>query len=236
MQVSEATIIRDVRVAIDENTKITPFTDDDGNVVDTATLEMEDIIKSKITDGINAVRKIAPLQYLEPARKASGEDWPVTWTDEEKGTGEVTLPDDYLRMVMFKMSDWAHAVTVLISPESAMYHQQFSDIRGVRGNASRPVAALGTDMATGKKVIQFFSCNSTDAKAELTYIIRCDGSTGSTESSENTESAGTYEVERGVYRAVILKIASLVAATYGNGDVMNLMNGLAQEQFTIHNA
>ena len=239
MQVSEATIIRDVRVAIDENTKITPFTDDDGNVVDTATLEMEEIIKSKIADGINAVRKVAPLQYLEPARKASGEDWPVTWTDEEKGTGEVTLPDDYLRMVMFKMSDWAHAVAGLISPESAMYHQQFSDIRGVRGNASRPVAALATDMATGKKVIQFFSCDSMDAKAELTYIIRCDGSSGS---SESTESSGIYEIyeiyeiEQGIYRAVVLKIASLVAATYGNGDVMSLMNGLAQEQFTIHNS
>ena len=54
MQVSEATIIKDVKVAIDENTSVAPFTDSDGNTLDPDTLEMEEIIKSKIADGVNA--------------------------------------------------------------------------------------------------------------------------------------------------------------------------------------
>lgn len=220
MQVTESTIISDVRVAMDENTAVTAFTDGDGTAIDTDTLEMEEIIKSKIADGVNAVRKAAPLSMLDLTRKASGDDWPVTWIDEDKCIGEVELPDDYLRLVMFKMSDWAHAATTPIAADTALYHQQFSEWKGVRGNPSRPNIAIAADTATGKDVIQFFSCDSTEATAELTYIKRCTGSTGSSES---------YEIEGPIYRAVVLKIAALVAATYANGDLTQLLNQMAQE-------
>lgn len=218
MQYAESTIIKDVRVAIDENTAITPIAGADGTALDTDTLEMEDIIKSKITDAVNAVRKVAPLSMLELTRKASGTDWPVTWTDEDKCIGEVSVPDDYLKLAMFKMSDWAHAVTTPVQADSAMYHQQFSEWKGVRGNPSRPNIAIVTDMTTGESVIQFFSCDSTAATAELTYVKRCDG-------ADN----GNYDIETAIYRAVVMKTAALVAATYGNGDQTSLLNTLAQE-------
>ena len=223
MQVSEATIIKDVKVAIDENTSVAPFTDSDGNTLDPDTLEMEEMIKSKIADGVNAVRSVAPVSKLEPARMASGESWPVKWIDKEKMIGEVPLPDDYLRMVMFKMSDWAHAATTLIAADSALYHQQFSRWKGVRGNQSRPNIAVATDTGTGKDVIQFFSCDSTEATAELVYIKRCD------KPNKPDEPNTMYDIEQGVYRAVVMKTAALVAAAYGNADMMNLMNTLAQE-------
>ena len=226
MQVSEATIIKDVRVAIDENTSVTPFTDESGNIFDPDTLEMEEIIKSKIPDGINAVRAAAPISMLAPARKASGTDLTVTWTDEEKGIGHIALPDDYLRLVMFKMSDWAHAVSVAVSPDSPLYHQQFSEWKGVRGNPSRPVIAFATDMETGEAVLQFFSCDNTEAKAELTYIQR-------SERQESDDGTVSYEIENAVYRPVLLKTAALVAATYSNADMVNLLNQLAQEMLNL---
>lgn len=218
MQYAESTIIKDVRVAIDENTTITSLTGPDGTTFDTDTLEMEEIIKSKIADGVNAVRKAAPLSMLDLSRKASGTDWPITWIDEEKCIGEVAVPEDYLKLAMFKMSDWAHAVTTPVQADSAMYHQQFSEWKGVRGNPSRPNIAIVTDMATGESVIQFFSCDSTAATAELTYVKRCD-------EADN----GNYDIETPIYRAAVLKTAALVAATYGNGDLMNLLNTLVQE-------
>lgn len=224
MQVTESTIISDVRVAMDENTAVTAFTDGDGTAIDTDTLEMEEIIKSKIADGVNAVRKAAPLSMLDLTRKASGEDWPVTWIDGDKCIGEVELPDDYLRLVMFKMSDWAHAATTPIAADTALYHQQFSEWKGVRGNPSRPNIAIAADTATGKDMIQFFSCDSTEATAELTYIKRC---TWANEPNESDEIE--YEIEKPIYRAVVLKIAALVAATYANGDLAQLLNQMAQE-------
>lgn len=223
MLIAESTIISDVRVAMDENTAITAFTDGDGTVIDTYTLEMEEIIKSKIADGVNAVRKVAPLSMLDLTRKTSGEDWPVTWIDEGKCIGEVELPEDYLRLVMFKMSDWAHAATTPIAADTALYHQQFSERKGVRGNPSKPNIAIAADTSTGKDVIQIFSCDSTEATAEILYIRRCDGRTGS------TENTGSYEIEEPIYRAVVLKVASLVAATYANGELAQLLSTMAQE-------
>ena len=122
------------------------------------------------------------------------------------------------------MSDWTHAVTTTIAVDSALYHQMFSRWKGVRGNPSRPNIAIATDTSTGKNVIQFFSCDSTEATAELAYIKRCD------KPNEPDEPNTTYEIEQGIYRAVVLKTAALVAATYGNADMMNLMNTLAQEE------
>lgn len=226
MQVTERKIISDVRVAMDENAKITAFTGDDGTVVDTGTLEMEDIIRSKIADGVNAIRKVAPLKLLEATRMTSEasvaeHNLVVKWLDEGKGIGEAELPDDFLRLVMFKMSDWTHAATTPIAVDTALYHQQFSEWKGVRGNPSRPNIAIAADTATGKNVIQFFSCDSTTATAELVYIKRF--------SLEENTVATFYKIESAAYRAIILKTAALVAATYSNIDLMNLLNAMAQE-------
>ncbi len=225
LQVAESRIITDVRVAIDENTTVAAFTDAEGNTFDPDTLEMEEIIKSKIADGVNEVRMIAHISMLESTRSVSGTDMTVVWTDEVKGIGEVALPSDYLKLVMFKMSDWAHAVSVAISPDSPLYHQQFSRWKGVRGNPSRPVIAFATSMQTGKSVIQFFSCDSTEATAEMTYIKRCQGSISDDEHEE-----AYYEIENPIYRAVVLKTASLVAAAYGNTDMMSLLNNMALQE------
>ena len=218
MQVEESKIIADVKTAIDENTKILSIS---GETFDTDTLEMEDIVKSKIVDAVNSVRNIAPLSMLDLTRKASGTDWAITWIDEDKCIGQIPLPDDYLKLVMFKMSDWAHAATTPIAADSALYHQQFSEWKGVRGNPSRPNIAIAADTATGKNVIQFFSCDSTTATAELVYIKRF--------SLEENTVATFYKIESAAYRAIILKTAALVATIYSNIDLMNLLNAMAQE-------
>lgn len=215
MQVEESKIIADVKTAIDENTKILSIS---GETFDTDTLEMEDIIKSKIVDAVNSVRNIAPLSMLDLTRKVSGTDWNISWIDEDKCIGEIPLPDDYLKLVMFKMSDWQHAVTTPIPPNNPLYHQQFSEWKGVRGNPSRPNISIASDMTTGKAVIQFFSCDDTSATAELTYIKRFEAPAGT-----------SYDIDNPIYRAVVLKIAALVAATYQSGDLMNLLNTLSQE-------
>lgn len=218
MQYSEDTIIKDVRVAFDENTSIAAFADTSGTL-DPDTLEMEEIIRSKISDAINAVRASAPLPLLTLTCLQSGANWPIRWTDEEKGIGEVELPDDCLRLAMFKMSDWAHGVANGISPGSALYGQQFSRWKGVRGNPSRPQVAIASNPSTGGKVIQFFSCDTTDATASLAYIKRI---TGRPES-------GSYEIEEAIYRAVVLKTASLVALAYGNADMAGILSTMAGE-------
>jgi len=212
---SEDTMVKDVRIAIDENTKATAFTDDDGVTFDADTLEMEEIIKSKIPDAINAVRMAAPLRMLEltPATPT------VAWTDESKGIGRVALPSDFMRFGRFKMSDWLYGAYTAITPQSEEYGQQFSEYQGVRGNPSRPVVAIASD--DGGATLEFFSCADTGAVASLLYVGR-----------QERQSA-SYPVEESIYRAVVLKTAALVMANYSNADLMQLLNNLCLEQLQL---
>lgn len=219
MQATKEAIIKDVRIAIDENAKTTPFTDESGLITDSTTLEMDDIIGSKIADGINAVRLYAPLSKLRPNSTA---DVALEWIDETKFIGQIPLPEDYLRFVSFRMSDWLYAVSSYITPDSSFYAMQFSKYKGVRGSASRPVVALSTDAQGGRKVIQFFSSESTSAKATFVYIPRED------------DTDGPFEIENEIYRAVVLKIASIVALTYLNGDMAKALNEMSVEQLRIN--
>lgn len=212
---SEDTIVKDVRTAIDENTSYSAFTDAEGDIVDADTLEMDDIIRSKVADGLNAVRLSAPLSVLE----LSAESPAVTWTDKTKCIGRVALPTDYMRLAMFKMSDWAMGVSECISPASALYRQQFSEWKGVRGNPSRPVIALSADPSTGGGTIEFFSCDTTDATASLLYVKR---------TAKNT----SYDIEAAIYRAVVLKTGALVMASYSNAELAQQLNALSIEQIT----
>lgn len=214
--VTTDTFVEDVRTAIDENTDITAFVDDENTEADTDTLEMEDIIRAKIPDGINAVRKTAPLSMLQLTQVAPT----VTWINEAKGIGRVPLPDDYMRLALFRMSDWHFGVTEAISPTADSYAQQFSDYVGVRGNPSRPVVALSADPDTGKAALEFFSSASTVAKATLLYVPR------------QTATADSYDVEEAIYRAAVLKTASLIMANYGNSDLMKLLDTLVAEQLS----
>lgn len=215
--VSEDTIARDVRIAIDENTAVAAFEDGGGNAIDTDTLEMDDIIRSKIADGINAVRMAAPLGMLELAKAQPG----VAWADEGKGIGRVELPTDYMRLALFKMSDWQAGVSEAISPVSPQYRQQFSEWKGVRGNPSRPVVAISADPATGKAALEFFSCRDTTATATLLYVRRELG-------------GGDYGIEDAIYRAVVLKTGALAMANYANGDMMQLLGALSDEQLSTN--
>lgn len=219
MQATKEAIITDVRIAIDENAKTTPFTDESGLITDSTTLEMDDIIGSKIADGINAVRLYAPLNKLRPN---STVDVAPQWIDETKFIGQIPLPDDYLRFVSFRMSDWLYAVSNYITPDSSFYAMQFSKYKGVRGSVSRPVVALSTDEPGGINVIQFFSSESTSAKATFVYIPRKD------------DMDGSFEIENEIYRAVVLKIASIVALTYLNGDMAKALNEMSVEQLRIN--
>jgi len=67
-------------------------------------------------------------------------------------------------------------------------------------------------------VIEFFSSASTDATATLLYIRRV------------LSEATSYDIEEKLYRAVVLKTASLVAGTYGSSDMMQLLAAMSEEQ------
>lgn len=151
-------IIREIRIALDQNMSSAALV----ALGDVDTLSIEDLVNSKIEDAARAVVMSAPLAFLGTG-KAFGDT--VGWDMQAGyGSGHIVLPDDFLRLIVFQMSDWSMPVTLAIDATSPLYSRQRSRYAGVRGNPQRPVVAI-VSQPIGK-VLEFFSCE----QGEHVYI------------------------------------------------------------------
>ena len=200
-------IMRDVRVAMDQN-------DIDAQLIaenDTDTLELDEIIKSKIAEGVRRVHQSAPARLLEEGHSFGDE---LYW--DERESGHVLLPDDFMRLIAFRMSDWERTVYSAITPEDPRYARQSSRLKGIRGNPQKPVAAI-VNRAEGK-ALEFYSCRSEEAQvAKATYLPY-----------PVIDDDGGIDISERCYEAVIYTIAGLVAATFGDAQKAVAMNETAK--------
>ncbi|MDO4929637.1 MAG: hypothetical protein Q4E59_00730 [Bacteroidales bacterium] len=143
---------REVRVAIDQNMLSTAL----AGIGDPDTLAMNDIIKQKLPIAARIVESSASFHLLDSGR-AFGDS--IRWHSYAGlGSGEILLPDDFLRLVCFQMSDWDRAVTTVVREDSELYAMQQSRYPGVRGNPQDPVVAI-TSQPAGL-VLEFYSCTA----------------------------------------------------------------------------
>lgn len=197
-------ILRDVRVALDQNNVSTPLVAE----WEVDTLSLEEVIRSKIEDATRRVERHAPAAFLEEGHTFGDA---VYWGDHDSGW--VLLPDDFMRLIAFRMSDWERTVYNPISADDPRYGRQSSRYKGIRGNVQKPVCAL-VNRPEGK-ALEFYSCNNKSATVERGSYLpypRIDGDDG-------------IDICERCYEAVVYMTAALVAATYGeNEKSTNLMN------------
>ena len=86
------------------------------------------------------------------------------WT--APGRGEMSLPQDFLRLVVFRMSDWKRSVSSVIFADSPVYSLRFAPSEGRRGIRKSPAVAI-VEGAT-RRFLEFIG--STDPAA---YPERC---------------------------------------------------------------
>lgn len=121
---------------------------------DPDTLTLDEIILSKIEQAARVVESNAPVWLLDSGKPLSGS---ITFASQiGKGRGRMKLPDDFMRLITFKMSDWDRAVTVAIPETDPAYLLQSSRFAGLRGNPQKPVVAIVSE-PTGL-VLEFWSC------------------------------------------------------------------------------
>lgn len=222
MEVSAMEMAKDVRVAIDMNKGDDPLILEG----DTDTLTLDEIILSKLPDAVRIVELEAPHVMLEggrdfmgcaeayplnknsnsldknsdPADKNSGQG--ISWG--ENGKGSIFLPDDFLRLVSFRMSDWERTVYEAISEHDARYALQSSRWGGIRGNPEKPVVAIVR--GSGGKVLEFYSCRDATATiAEAHYLP-----------IPKIDSEGKISVSEECYRPAVYRAASLALASVGD--------------------
>lgn len=215
-------IERDVRVCLDENVTNTELL----SAGDIETLSLNDIIRSKVTEAVRRVHLAAPVEMLESGHNITGD---IKWMD--KGSGYILLPDDFMRLVVFEMSDWERPVFTAIGATHPDYKRQRSRFKGIRGNAQRPVVAVlnkGEGVAdvvylTKDSIglrLEFYSSNDNAATVKrAVYIpepyIRKEGTT------EGVDASATC------YEAIVYMCAALVCETYGEREKSASLSALS---------
>lgn len=135
-----------VRVILDQNR----VNGDMLSEFDMDTLALDEIIRDRMGEAVRIVEMAAPTYLLDGGKtlRAKGQlhedGCDVTWESGEEGKGMcyLVLPDDFMRLVSFEMSDWERPVNTAISDRDAAYAKQRSRWAGVRGCPQKPVVAL----------------------------------------------------------------------------------------------
>lgn len=203
-----ARIVRDVRIAMDENTTSDGLISEE----DIDTLALEEIVRSKIEEAACSVLVVAPVHLIDGGLPLGDA---VHWRDQ--GCGWILLPDNFMRLLIFRMSDWERPVYNAITEMDPVYKQQFSRYKGLRGNPQKPVVAV-TRRAEGL-ALELFSCKDKNATIEQGMYLpypRIDKDEG-------------INIPERCYRSVIYETASLALATLGHGDLSSIMSELSKQ-------
>lgn len=210
MNYTVASLKSEIRVALDQNMT----SDQLISSSDIDTLSLEDIIESKIPDAARMVEIEAPHHLLDGG-KTFGTS--ITWYDGEGsgsgsgsgsgyGSGKTKLPDDFLRLVSFQMSDWSYPCTNAITDQDPLYAAQFSRFPGIKGNPQKPVVAISVQPSG--TYLEFFSCTqSSGVSVKRAHYIPIP-----------TISDGNIDICPKLSRAIVYRAAHLVAAEIGDAN------------------
>lgn len=199
-------IMRDVRVCLDQNMTSEQLL----QTGDIDTLSLDDIVRSKILEAVVRVHTVAPTHLLEAGHNFGDA---IFWGDLESGW--VLLPRDFLRLIVFEMSDWERAVFNAITPEAPEYALQRQRVKALRGTAQRPVCVLTT--RPEGRALEFYSCKSEDA-----YVRR-----GQYLPYPVIDEEGGIDISERCYTAVVYAVASLVSLTLGEADKASALSELS---------
>ncbi|MDE7377530.1 MAG: hypothetical protein K2N13_01030 [Paraprevotella sp.] len=199
-------VVRDVRVCLDQNMTSERLLQED----DVDTLSLDDIVRSKILEAVVRVHTNAPTHLLEEGHNFGDA---VFWGDLESGW--VLLPQDFMRLIVFEMSDWERAVFLAISPTDPEYAYQRQRIKALRGTAQKPVCAI-VSRPEGR-ALEFYSCKSEKAyvrRAQYLPYPKIDNDSG-------------IDICERCYTAVVYAAASLVLLTLGEAEKSSALSEIS---------
>lgn len=183
-------------MVLDENESLNTILASDNN-----TLTLEQIISGKIPEAIRVVSEVAPVSMLDDAVDLP--DSIIEWEGAAGvGRGTYPLPNDFLRLVVFQMSDWKRVVSDVVHEADPEYDIQLSKFAGVKGNPDKPICAIIT---TDKGIaLEFYSCKggSVVTMKKGKYIPM------------PSPSVTEHRICSKIYTSIIYYAAALTALTY----------------------
>lgn len=218
MQYPLADIVAQVRVILEQNQAENTIIAEEDN-----TLKLDEVIRQKILHAARHLLETSDVSAIDYGRTAS-----VTPTEiEGAGWGELsawvfTVPSDYLRLLTLKMSDWRRAVHGTLSMESPDYSQLQSGFVGLTGNPERPVVAEGQhiDATHTWRGLEIY----TSAAGEVSEFRYCP-----IPAYETVDNVVVLNFPERLYRMLLYQTGSLVAATYKDSALAQLLMNMVYE-------
>lgn len=171
-------------------------------------LSVRDIVRKHLLDAAWQMTMEAPARMLEGEAFGTSASWESAIGI---GIGAVALPDDFLRLLAFRMSDWTHAVYHIVDPDSSEWQMVSSSLlMGVRGNGARPLCTI-THWATGRK-LEFCGCSS---GSDVSVSVAVYAKKPTITTASNIE---TLSMSADIKRAVVFRCAALASTTIGETD------------------
>lgn len=214
-----ANIVEDVRIALDQN-------QDENSIIaqEDNTLKLDEIIRQKILHAARHLLETSDVSVIDCGKTNSlnlEEIDGVSWG--ELSAWKALLPNDYLRLLTLKMSDWKRGVHVTIPVESAEYSQLQSGFIGITGNPERPVVAEGQHIGTlDNAVVQWRELEVySSATGECDEFRYCP--------IPMIDPDDCLDFPEKLHRMLIYQTASLVAATYKDTALAQLLMNMVYE-------
>lgn len=98
-------------------------------------LSVEEILYGNIEIAVHDILLVAPIRKLDTGHSLESD---INWTGDK---GVINLPDDFLRLITFKLVGWSRPADIILDDDER-YQWQSSRYAGVRGNPQSPVVAL----------------------------------------------------------------------------------------------
>lgn len=206
MNYAVADIIKDVRITLDQNQAESILAADDD------TLELDDIIRKKITEAAMRILREAPLRMIDGTIALPE---PVTIEDADNEAqvsirSVIRLPDDYLRLAIVRMSDWKTPLRVAVLDTSDIYQTVTSEFDGIRPNQYRPLA-VETEDADGP-ILELWGSSDAEATLEQGRYI-----------GQPRVRDGILNFPKLLYPALVNMTAALTAQAYKDNSAQPLM-------------
>jgi len=212
-RVSVDELVKEVRVTLDENQAESAYMESS-----TDNMELDEIIRAKLPDAARAIVEMCPLSLLNADALTLPTDDQVANTD---GSGYIVLPDDFLRLVSFKLASWNRAVTSVAEEGSSTDLMQRNVF--TRGTPLKPVCSFG-HRADGKRVMEYFVAGDNGHDVERALYIPLPSVVTETD-------CDTLNIPHLLRVAVVNYCAGLVEISRGNQEMGDLFLKLATSNF-----
>lgn len=184
--------------------------DTNSSLLDEDTIKIDEYIKSCIGDALSLIILNSGIKGINP--KKNTETKP---SKNDDGSGYIILPDDFVKLLAFRMDGWKRTVSVAFPLDSEEAKRQANIY--TRGGENKPVCILSYSQE-GKKTLEYYSV--ADGKEHTVSLFVY-------EASYNSETGVNIESSDPLFYALCYMTASLVYSIFENPNTAKEMQTIA---------